>query len=135
MNALSKLQIAALQWRLNSCCEKAPEIQLILLATVDGFQLVVAGSQRNDTELPEKFAAIASSMTALSEAAGQELGTKKRLEAVALDLVDLWVILRMVNGDQEQRFVLAAVAEKKVGLGKLLRIVHDNALLLEEALR
>ncbi|MDR0770190.1 MAG: roadblock/LC7 domain-containing protein [Burkholderiales bacterium] len=134
MKPLSKLQAAALQWRLNRCCAEVPEIQLILLATVDGFQLVVAGSRREDAELPEKFAAIASSMTALGEAAGKELGSSQRLEAVALDLIDLLVILRMVDGG-DQQFVLAAAADKKIGLEALLKIVHDNAFCLEEALR
>ncbi|MCL2310105.1 MAG: roadblock/LC7 domain-containing protein [Proteobacteria bacterium] len=134
MKPLSKIQAAALQLRLNRCCAEAPEIQLILLATVDGFQLVVAGSRREDAELPEKFAAIASSMAALSDAAGKELGSEKRLATVVLDLGDLRVILRMVDGGKQQ-FVLATVAESKVGLDTLSKIVHDTALLLEEALR
>ncbi|MDR0247022.1 MAG: roadblock/LC7 domain-containing protein [Burkholderiales bacterium] len=134
MKPLSKIQATALQLRLNHCCAKVPEIQLILLATVDGFQQVVAGSQRADTELPEKFAAIASSMMALGEAAGKEVGSKKRLEAVVLDLTDLRVILRMVDGGKQQ-FVLATVADRKASLSVLLKIVYENARLLEEALR
>ncbi len=133
MEPLSRIQLAALQWRLNRCCAEIPEIQLILLATVDGFQLAVAGSRREDTELSEKFAAIASSLTALSEAAGKELGSKQRLAVVALDVVDLRVILRVVDGGDRQ-FVLAAAAGRSVGLNALLEIVHDNARLLEDAL-
>jgi len=113
---------------------EVPAIRLILLATVDGFQLVTAGNRRKDNDLAEKFAAIASSMSALAEAAGKELGSKKNLESVALDLVDLRVALRMVDGGKQQ-FVLAAAADKKIELQALVKIVHDNAFLLEEALQ
>ncbi|MCL2872159.1 MAG: roadblock/LC7 domain-containing protein [Betaproteobacteria bacterium] len=134
MNPLSKIQATALQLKLNTCCMEVPAIRLILLATVDGFQLVTAGNRRKDNDLAEKFAAIASSMSALAEAAGKELGSKKNLESVALDLVDLRVALRMVDGGKQQ-FVLAAAADKKIELQALVKIVHDNAFLLEEALQ
>jgi len=134
MKLLSKIQAAALQLKLNTCCMEVPAIRLILLATVDGFQLVTAGNRHKDSDLAEKFAAIASSMSALAEAAGKELGSKKKLESVALDLTDLRVALRMVDGGKQQ-FVLAAAADKKIELQALVKIVHDNAFLLEEALQ
>ncbi|MDR2710541.1 MAG: hypothetical protein LBB65_04290 [Burkholderiales bacterium] len=133
MNHLSKIQAAALQLRLYRCCADVPAIQLMLLSTVDGFQLVTAGSRRDDPELPEKFAAMASSMSALAAAAGKELGSKEHLEAVVLDLIDLRVILRMVNSAQQQ-FVLATVADRQTSLGPLLKIIYENARLLEEVL-
>ena len=132
MEECSKLQEAAVRKALDQVYARIPEIQLAVLSTTDGFHVAAIGSKQDEPDLPEKFAVMASSLSALSEAAGKELGAR-HLDVAMLDFSGLQVLLRSVQARQK-KFVLAVAADKTAVLGNLLWAVRECAHSIEEAL-
>jgi predicted regulator of Ras-like GTPase activity (Roadblock/LC7/MglB family) len=112
-----------------------PELELITLATADGFSLAAVGSKSRENGFPEKFAAMVSSMSALSEAVGKELSAKK-MNITAVDFEDKQIILSIVRDDsQSYAFVLAFVAAQNILLGNLIWAVRQCAQEIKDSLR
>lgn len=133
MEHLSGAQLAVVQKILDGICSRAGDVQLALLASTDGFQLASAGSKNSVPDLAEKFAAMASSMSALNEAAGKELGAAE-LDTAVMDFKDLQMILRKLQSGSHE-FVLAFASSKAIVLGNLLWTARECAHGIEEALR
>ena len=117
---------------LDRVCVSVPDVQLITLASIDGFSIVSMGNKNNEQGLPGKFAAIASSMGSLGVAAGKEFGATD-LKISIFDFSTLHLVLRLVKG-KSNHFVLAIAAEKKTALGKLLWVARECTDELEDIL-
>lgn len=121
----AKLQELRIQRILENTCQSVMEIQLIVLASIDGFNLASSGRMIDqDPELPEKFAAMSSSMAALSNAIGKEFESQKHFSVAIADYENLQVVLRTVNS-RSGSFVLAVAASKNIILGNLLSELRD----------
>ena len=110
---------------LDRVCVRVPNVQLITLASADGFSIASMGSKNSEPGLPGKFAAIASSMSALGVAAGKEFGATG-LNISIFDFSTVHVALRLITG-KSNHFVLAIAAEKNTVLGKLLWVIRECA--------
>lgn len=131
----AKLQELRTQKILEDMCKDVTAIQLIVLASVDGFNLAAAGKMAAENpELPEKFAAMASSMAALSNAAGTEFETKEHFSVTISDYKSLQIVLRAINS-RSASFVLAVAASKNIVLGNLLLEIRDCTQKIKAALK
>jgi|GEM_PF-1350103 Uncharacterized distant relative of homeotic protein bithoraxoid len=131
----AKLQEIRTQKALDDICRSMKAIQLVVLASVDGFNLAASGKMIDeDPELSEKFAAMSSSMAALGNAVGAELKSSEPFSVVIADYKELQVVLRTVNV-RSGSFVLAAAASKSVVLGNLLLEIRDCTQKIRDVLR
>ncbi|MDR1528944.1 MAG: roadblock/LC7 domain-containing protein [Burkholderiales bacterium] len=130
---IEKMQQLQIKKLLETTYREISSIQLIVLASVDGFNLATSGSKAQDFNLPEKFAAMASSMAALSQAAGKELDANHQSVTI-LDFKGLQIVLRIVK-TSTNTFILAIAESKEIILGNLLVKARDCAQNIKEALQ
>ena len=100
-------------------------IELIVVATTDGFVLTHSGARSAATPLVERCAAIVSSLSALSEAGGKELGGN-RLDMTILNFNNLNLLTLKVKAPY-QDLILAVAANTETSLGNLLWFTREAA--------
>jgi predicted regulator of Ras-like GTPase activity (Roadblock/LC7/MglB family) len=127
--------LESIQDILKKTYEQIPALELAALASADGFSLAAAGSKSKENSFPEKFAAMVSSMSALSEAVGKEIGARE-LNITAVDFEDKQIVLCAIRSDNQScSFVLAFVAAQDILLGNLIWAIRQCAEEIKDTLR
>jgi predicted regulator of Ras-like GTPase activity (Roadblock/LC7/MglB family) len=130
---IPQAQKKAVQEKLTQFSREFKNIKLVTLASIDGFALASAGSQARHSETPERFAAMASSMAALAQAAGKEFEADD-FEVALLDFRNMYLAYRGIKTPSAS-FVLAVVIEHPENLGTFSKGLRACAKFIETVLK